>query len=596
MKNRPEIYYSQELSVILDVLKKCKKQRNIFTAGRIITFLGAALLLYYFASREEILWLYGAIALVAGFILLNIGESRLLKKIRFYQEWRKGLETELSFLQGSWKELDEGNEFKNQQHPYSHDLDIFGADSLFQGINRTVTAHGKQELATLLLHPMKTGKQVKQRQEAVQELSGDPEWCHRFRAAGRSQELGKFSAGEVNRWMEQEVAISPQWKIFLYILPVISIGAWLLYILGAFSLYQIPLGISLTYLGIVFRYNSRINAIHAQLDHFLRAFSKMYELIRLFEEKKRDSQLLKEYYELLFEGKKSAGKAFSLLTRTLESFDQRGNMLAAVVLNGLYLKDLQLIFRLAHWKREYAESIPAWIRIIGDLDVLVSQAGYAFNHPGFTFPEVSDSTLLEGREIGHPLLARSFCVTNDFSIKQLHEFYIITGANMAGKSTFLRSVGVNMVLAHSGHPVFAQQFSFQPMAIFTSMRTVDNLARGTSYFHAELLRLKQLVETAEQEQKTFIILDEILKGTNSVDKLNGSIRFLQKLRRLPIAGLVATHDLELGKLEEKFPENYINSCFEITHTDDDIAYDYKLKPGVSRNMNASILLEKMELV
>ena len=167
---------------------------------------------------------------------------------------------------------------------------------------------------------------------------------------------------------------------------------------------------------------------------------------------------------------------------------------------------------------------------------------------------------------------------------------------MAGKSTFLRAIGVNLILACCGAVVRAESFEFQPMALFTSMRTVDNLAKGTSYFHAELLRLQQLVNMAQHEERLFIILDEILKGTNSRDKLNGSRRFLQKLLTLPVAGLVATHDLELGELANTIPDNFFNRCFEITHTDDDIAYDYKLKPGISQNMNPSILLEKMKLV
>ena len=187
-------------------------------------------------------------------------------------------------------------------------------------------------------------------------------------------------------------------------------------------------------------------------------------------------------------------------------------------------------------------------------------------------------------------------IHNDFEVARLHEFYIITGANMAGKSTFLRAIGVNLVLACCGAVVRAECFEFQPTALFTSMRTVDNLAKGTSYFHAELLRLQQLVNMAQHEERLFIILDEILKGTNSRDKLNGSRRFLQKLLTLPVAGLVATHDLELGELANTIPDNFFNRCFEITHTDDDIAYDYKLKPGISQNMNASILLEKMKLV
>ena len=167
---------------------------------------------------------------------------------------------------------------------------------------------------------------------------------------------------------------------------------------------------------------------------------------------------------------------------------------------------------------------------------------------------------------------------------------------MAGKSTFLRTVGVNLVLALSGNVVCSRTLSFQPMTLFTSMRTTDNLAKGTSYFHAELLRLRQLVQTAEHAQKTFCILDEMLKGTNSQDKLNGSRKFLLKLQTLPIAGLVATHDLALGELAQQDPRHFHNICFEIDHSGDQIVYDYKLRPGVSRNMNASILLQQMGLI
>ncbi|MGL4327421.1 MAG: MutS-related protein, partial [Tannerellaceae bacterium] len=174
--------------------------------------------------------------------------------------------------------------------------------------------------------------------------------------------------------------------------------------------------------------------------------------------------------------------------------------------------------------------------------------------------------------------------------------FVVTGANMAGKSTFLRSVGVNMVLALTGSVVRATTFHFTPIQLFTSMRTTDNLAGGISYFHAELLRLKKLVDAASAGNPLFIILDEMLKGTNSTDKLNGSIRFLEKIRTLPLCGLIATHDLALGELSTKYPTEFHNICFEIEHTNEAISYDYKLKPGVSRNMNASILLKQMGLI
>ena len=223
-------------------------------------------------------------------------------------------------------------------------------------------------------------------------------------------------------------------------------------------------------------------------------------------------------------------------------------------------------------------------------------ANYRFNHPAYCLPVICQDRLLDTEEIGHPLLKSERNVTNDFSIRSLHQIAIVTGANMAGKSTFLRTIGVNLILAQSGNVVCSRYFAFQPMTLFTSMRTTDSLSKDTSYFHAELLRLQQLVNIAQQEDKVFIILDEMLKGTNSVDKLNGSLAFLKRILSYPISGLVATPDLALGELAADFPEHFFNVCFEIVHSGSQITYDYKLHPGISSNMNASILLKQMGLI
>ena len=232
--------------------------------------------------------------------------------------------------------------------------------------------------------------------------------------------------------------------------------------------------------------------------------------------------------------------------------------------------------------------------IISRFDSLTSMANFAVNNSSFIVPEITYDTIVDATGTTHPMLRDG--VRNDFSIKSVHEFRIITGANMAGKSTFLRTIGVNMALALSGNVVCAKSFRIQPVDIYTSMRTTDNLTKGTSYFHAELLRLKGILELSQKRDKLFIIIDEMLKGTNSHDKLNGSRLFLKNLLNYNIAGIIATHDLELGELAQQHPDNYRNACFEIEHTSDDIVYDYKLRDGVSKNMNASILLKKMDLV
>ena len=226
----------------------------------------------------------------------------------------------------------------------------------------------------------------------------------------------------------------------------------------------------------------------------------------------------------------------------------------------------------------------------------MSMANYKYNHSDFIFPKISKSSILDAKGIRHPLMRGNNIVTNDFNVGTMHEMYIVTGANMSGKSTFLRSVGLNMVLALSGNVVSSRTFEFTPIELFTSMRTTDNLSKGTSYFHAELLRLKALHDKAKNGVPVFVILDEMLKGTNSEDKLNGSLMFLVKLLELNVSGIIATHDLALGNLSNSYPDNFHNICFEIEHSEDDIIYNYRLRDGVSKNMNASFLLKKMNLI
>jgi len=589
-------YYQQKIGETGIQLQKLRTKRNGLTLFKIITTLGVIYLVYKFAVTANYLYLQTGVAGIVIFIITNSIESRLLRKMAFLQELKKCSEVETAYLNGDFTSLPTGASFRQPTHPYALDLDLFGDHSLYQSINRTVTSGGEQILREWLLSPCKSALEIKARQEAVAELGKDPDWCHTFRATGQQFHTTNNLLELANKWQQSPVSHFRKLALsLLYIGPILTLSAWILCIFELIP-FLLPLYLSLLQLIVVGANMKGINRVHAQLDSFLRSFSNHHELVRLFAEKSYQSNRLQQLHATLFAKEQNAQTATHALHKILEGFDQRGNLLGMAIVNGLYMRDLHLIVRVAQWKTRYAEATPAWIKAISELDALVSLANYHYNHPDHIFPCPESTQLLQGEAIGHPLLPETRCVTNDFQIKHLHEFYIITGANMAGKSTFLRAIGVNLVLAHAGCVVNAKHFAFQPMAIFSSMRTVDNLAKGTSYFHAELLRLKQLIETAHTEERLFIILDEILKGTNSVDKLNGSRRFLEKLLTLPVAGLVATHDLELGKLEITHPGHFINNCFEITHTDDTITYDYKLHPGISQNMNASILLEKMGLV
>ena len=286
----------------------------------------------------------------------------------------------------------------------------------------------------------------------------------------------------------------------------------------------------------------------------------------------------------------SALQPFEELKHILDSLDRRGNLLGLVLFDTFFLSDFFLIRRFLRWRKHDLTAIDEWIGQVSVMDALVSMATFRYNEPAAAQAELVDSKELvyDASQIWHPFLGDK-AVCNDFSIKHLH-YYIVTGANMAGKSTFLRALGVNYVLALNGMPVFARGLRVSLYSLFTSMRTTDNLSRGISYFNAELLRLRQLIEECRRQGNTLIILDEILKGTNSLDKLNGSRLFLEEISKMAVTGVVATHDLGLSTLEDEHPDRFHNYCFEISLSDK-ITYTYKITAGVARNQNATYLLK-----
>ena len=292
-------------------------------------------------------------------------------------------------------------------------------------------------------------------------------------------------------------------------------------------------------------------------------------------------------------GSVNAELAFKKLIRIIDAFDTRLNILIGVILNATLMWDLYSVMRLERWKQKYGANVKQWVKVIAKFDVYCSMANFSYNNQEFTYPKISNEIVINAEELGHPLIPQSQRVNNDFTINRLGEIDIITGANMAGKSTFLRTVGVNFILALNGMPVCAMSFKFKIMDLFSGMRTADSLKENESYFYAELKRLKYIIDKLKQEQPTLILLDEILKGTNSVDKAKGSWKFIEHLIALKATGIVATHDLTLCEIEKEHPENIKNKCFEVDIDGQKISFDYKLKSGVTQNMNATILMKQM---
>lgn len=594
---KPDEYYQKQIDHYTARLKQIKKRRNLITLAKLLTFGYMIFLIYLLINHSTQPLLLLGIGAILVFIFLTLWDSQIIYRQHLIEELLRINTLESDYLAGNFSALDQGERFNDPAHPYAHDLDLFGEDSLFQHLNRTVTFSGTQKLVSWLLSLSKDPEVIHSRQQAAEELCAEPEWCQHFRAAGALHPTQALDAVILKSGPTESPFFSKHStvRLILWIANTIVIVSWAVTSFTPLP-FSISLVLSLLQLSALALYIKKINAYHQRLNLFLKTISNYLPLVRLIHDQSFRSPYLQKIRHSLFTPESNSLQALTQLHRIQNSLDQRGNIVIAFILNGLYLKDFHTLLRLDHWRKKYGPDIETWTDVLSEADALISMANYRFNHPAYCLPVICQDRLLDTEEIGHPLLKSERNLTNDFSIRSLHQIAIVTGANMAGKSTFLRTIGVNLILAQSGNVVCSRYFAFQPMTLFTSMRTTDSLSKDTSYFHAELLRLQQLVNIAQQEDKVFIILDEMLKGTNSVDKLNGSLAFLKRILSYPISGLVATHDLALGELADDFPEHFFNVCFEIVHSGSQITYDYKLHPGISSNMNASILLKQMGLI
>jgi len=299
----------------------------------------------------------------------------------------------------------------------------------------------------------------------------------------------------------------------------------------------------------------------------------------------------------LSHNEKTASEITAELQNILNQFEYRQNIIVAIILNLIFLWDIRCVSKFYRWQQNYSSELPKWFGVIAEMDALVSFANCNYNHPEWITPQISNAGFqFKTEDLGHPLINEKRCVRNSFHYSGDEQIVIITGANMAGKSTFLRTIGINLVLASNGCKVFASSFEFSPIRIYTNMRTSDNLMNDESYFYAELLRLQSILELLRKGENLFVIVDEMLKGTNSVDKLNGSKELIHQLISLKTHGIVATHDLGLTELAHTYPSSVKNQCFEVKLYSDELNFDYKLTDGVTRTMNATFLMKKMGII
>jgi hypothetical protein len=502
---------------------------------------------------------------------------------------------EINALDGDLSAFDGGSELNDAKHDFSGDIDLFGEDSLFRFLNRTVTGSGRSQLAGWLSEPYDLKEEITERQEAIKELAGKLVWRQQFMAFGLNKPLNDKEINSLREWLAEndDSFSSPVMKIAPYVLPAVVLIILSLVIAGVLSyiIFLLLYVFNLFLIGLFLKKSNRIHAMVSRKQLFLSSFE---QLVSSFEKEEFKSDLMAGIKEKLCAGQGSVASKIKELNNIISAFDNRLNLFVGLILNGFLLWDFHCIMKLEKWRKSAASGLPVWLNLLGKSDALNSLANYSFNNPEISFPEVvKNGPILEALRMSHPLLKKETRVSNNFSIGQRGQVFIITGANMAGKSTFLRTVAINMVLGMTGTPVCAEKMRFTPLKLFTSMRTVDSLSHNESYFYAELKRLKALKERLEKGEEIFFILDEILKGTNSTDKSLGSKQFLRRIIDLGGTGLIATHDISLGEMEAEYPGNVVNKCFEIEIDGENISFDYLLRDGITRKMNAAALMRQM---
>lgn len=576
------------------VLRLQKKMHRLGSARLLLVV--AAIATTWILMEQSGLPIAGAIVIYAAlFALLMVYHTRLDHK-KTYAETKAHLcSSELKGLNYDFSPFDGAADKINEAHPFSLDLDLFGERSFFQSINRTVTCTGRERLADRLVNPLTEKEAILQRQEAVKELAPlvglrQDFYIRGLLQAGKPQDarlLAKLASGA-----SAYFADSLFWRTAVRLLPLLWAAVAAGFIFGYLPLSVCNILFALSTLTAYIRLG-RINALHKTVDRLEKILLTYSHLMRIIEKESFTSRLLAETgRQLVYKGV-TASQAIGKLSSHIGVLDRRGT-LTGVLFNIFSLCDIRASIAIEKWKREYGTKTSAWFDALARFDALSSLAGFAFNHPDYIYTAIADSYFeTSGRALGHPLLQRDVCVKNDISITQAPYFLIITGANMAGKSTYLRTVGINFLLATVGAPVCAEALRIYPARLVTSLRTSDSLAGNESYFFAELKRLKMIIDRLHQGEKLFIILDEILKGTNSADKQKGSFALVKQLLRSKACGIIATHDLTLGSLQRHFPAQIKNYRFEADMLAGALSFSYQIKEGIAQNMNACFLMQKM---
>lgn len=588
MENRRDIY-EKRIESYSSYLKRLKRDYNIVSALRLVISLSILFFIYYAYSIGSIR--FGIIMFLLNFILflyLAKVHEGIVNKISKNESLIEVNEKEIFRLDGKWREFkDLGEEYLDNKHPFINDLDIFGKNSLFQWINETGTIYGREKLSRLLkLEDFPSREEILLRQEVLSELSKKVDFRHEFTASLKDKKDG----GEkyLGVWLrDREKPITPLLNILRIVMPIINIGITVLVGINIVSWRVLLISLIISYGILKFGNKEVIKGLNIfeDLKYRIKTYVEAFELI---ESENFESKIIKDIKsDLNKNGKSASNELKSLETITSWLYD-RGNAFY-LLLNCYLLWDYQILSKLESWKNSNKDNFETWMISLGNFEALTSLAGFAYNNNRWAMPKINEDYILRGKNISHPMLGEKG-IGNNFDINKDKRVILITGSNMSGKSTFLRTVGFNCILAYLGLPVKGENFETPILKVYTCMRTGDNLEESISSFYAEILRIKIIVEGVKRGEKILFLLDEIFKGTNSLDRHEGAEILINQLLEGNTLGLVSTHDFELCDMEKK-DSTIQNYNFREYYKDNKLKFDYILRKGISETRNARYLMK-----
>ncbi|TDD73864.1 MutS-related protein [Flavobacterium caseinilyticum] len=587
--------YKQKKEGFTTALIKINKKYNTISILRMLAIVLFLVSIYYYIKTSDIFFVVLAVFLFAVFVTLMRIHSKLLFQKQVNQALVDINENEESYLQRNKIPFENGEEFNDFHHPYAYDLDIFGEHSLFQNLNRTATYIGKKTLANQLLTIL-PNDEIARNHKAVKELSQKVDWRQEFLAFAKISNDKQSNYETLLKWSIFKSTPFSKVSIFIsYFSPFLFLGVLVAYLVTSNIIFATVLSYLFVFnLIILGRFMKRIQVEIANSSAIDKTIHQYSLLLKKIEQESFQSEKLIDLQQKLLFKKENASVHLKQLAGLFSKMDSISNFVTAIVFNGTFLFNLHVLKSLIQWKKDHAHALEDWLEVIGEFEMLNSLANLSFNNPEFTFPTLNTNFEIDFSNLSHPLLNEKTRIGNDVTFHP-ESFMILTGSNMSGKSTFLRSLGINMVLTGVGAPVCASQANVHPLPVLVSMRLSDSLSDSESYFFAEIKRLKQIMDELEN-RPAFVLLDEILRGTNSDDKRNGTIEVVKKVIGKKAIGAIATHDIEVCLTTNDYPNILTNKCFEVEIINNDLHFDYKLRDGICKNRSATFLMKKMGVI